>query len=476
MERFLYMKRGALCSFIVLVAIVLGTTSMLAQTKYRTFSQQALSEKKGHPGKSLGSQVSFTFTNEDRFTRYGIHAIVGGQILAVLDSGGFPNVRVTGNSRILEVAGVAIDTQKSVTISLLIQKRLPGTKINFWWWTNSSGQRSTSTTYSKLEPTKDVQLYSQPNGGNVREYVYKKIVKRPFGVVLGIPRPDSSKMYGWMRFKTGDRKFFPDTGRPRCFDYVVRSSGLLKAFYGELKNPHSTKHDNHLKGEVHALRLAVIANDARVTEPLDVDLTRLGDLIYNDSGNPLDAFNGLTIRQILAKADSAFTFCNFFSPDDYKGLDATVGRINQAFDGEYHALSFDPFRLEGTHSLGEVPWLLPNPTASPSGVAQVKESILDEIPDGFELRQNFPNPFNPTTTIEFRLGDDPAIVSLKVYNMLGQEVATLLNEEELDGGEQEVTFDASKLSSGIYVYKVYAKSLGEGENFYQESKKMLLVR
>ncbi|HEV8539119.1 MAG TPA: T9SS type A sorting domain-containing protein [Bacteroidota bacterium] len=475
MKRFLQIRGAAVCSLIVLSLVLLGTSVLKSQSKYRTFSQQALSEKKGRPGRSLGSNVCFTFTNEDRFPRYGFHAIVGAKILAVLDSGGFPTLNVLSNYRIIEASGLFIDTGKSATICLLVQSKEPGTKVNFWWWSSAANPHIIPT-HTKLEASSDIQLFTQPNGGNVREYIYRKIITRPAGIILGIPRPDSAKSYGWVRFKTPDRKYFPDTGRARCFDYIMKSSGLTKAFHGELKNPHVKKHDNRLLGEVHALRLAVIANDARVTEPLDESSTRLGDLIYNDAGNPDDPYNGLTIRQILAKADSALTFCSLFTPDEYNELHATIAKINQAFDGDYNALSFEPFLLAGTHSLGEVPWLLPNPTASPSGMAQVNASIIDEEPEGFELRQNYPNPFNPTTTIEFNLGDDPVIATLKVYNMIGQEVATLINEEELDGGEQIVDFNAGPLASGIYVYKITAKSLGEEPQFYQETKKMMLLR
>ena len=58
----------------------------------------------------------------------------------------------------------------------------------------------------------------------------------------------------------------------------------------------------------------------------------------------------------------------------------------------------------------------------------------------YELRQNYPNPFNPITTIEFNLGQ-PSTVTLKVYDIIGREVATLFENEALDEGEQEIDFD-----------------------------------
>jgi|WetSurMetagenome_2_1015567.scaffolds.fasta_scaffold16044_1 photosystem II stability/assembly factor-like uncharacterized protein len=90
-----------------------------------------------------------------------------------------------------------------------------------------------------------------------------------------------------------------------------------------------------------------------------------------------------------------------------------------------------------------------------------------EMPIGFALDQNFPNPFNPSTIISYQLpvsGD----VTLKVYDVLGNEVATLVNEEK-PAGSYEVKFDATGLSSGIYFYKLQVGSL-------VETKKMLLLK
>ena len=75
-------------------------------------------------------------------------------------------------------------------------------------------------------------------------------------------------------------------------------------------------------------------------------------------------------------------------------------------------------------------------------------------PDDFVLNQNYPNPFNPSTTISFELPSE-SFVSLKVYNVLGKEVATLVSEK-LVAGRYDVTFNGSQLTSGVYFYRLQA--------------------
>jgi hypothetical protein len=88
-------------------------------------------------------------------------------------------------------------------------------------------------------------------------------------------------------------------------------------------------------------------------------------------------------------------------------------------------------------------------------------------PEQFELDQNFPNPFNPTTSISFNLPMD-SDVKLNVFNVLGEEVAELLNEN-ITAGYHSINFNASELNSGIYFYKL------ETNNFTQ-IRKMMLVK
>jgi len=106
------------------------------------------------------------------------------------------------------------------------------------------------------------------------------------------------------------------------------------------------------------------------------------------------------------------------------------------------------------------------------GYATAPVTALEEINSrhyrkGFALSQNYPNPFNPSTTIEFRL-PQPEYVELKIYNILGKEVMTLVSMK-LNQGNFNYTFDGINLASGIYCYQLVA-----GE--YMEAKKMILLK
>jgi len=93
-------------------------------------------------------------------------------------------------------------------------------------------------------------------------------------------------------------------------------------------------------------------------------------------------------------------------------------------------------------------------TSNGGGLAtSVEDSNVRQLPAQIKLRQNYPNPFNPSTTIAYEV-PERSIVSLKVYNLLGQTVATLLNNESIAAGNHTVRFDARNLASGVYLYQL----------------------
>jgi hypothetical protein len=99
-------------------------------------------------------------------------------------------------------------------------------------------------------------------------------------------------------------------------------------------------------------------------------------------------------------------------------------------------------------------------------VLSINESNYN-VAGNFELLQNYPNPFNPTTKIGFRISDR-GFVTLKIYDILGNEIATLVNEEK-PTGEYEVVFSGTNLPSGIYFYKLTAGK-------FSDTKKLVLLK
>jgi probable HAF family extracellular repeat protein len=106
------------------------------------------------------------------------------------------------------------------------------------------------------------------------------------------------------------------------------------------------------------------------------------------------------------------------------------------------------------------------------------------LPNDFSLEQNYPNPFNPSTKIHFTIPasslnpfskGEGILVSLKIYDVLGNEVATLVNEEK-PAGVYEVTFDASELSSGIYFYRIAIHSDNLSTGAFTETRKMMIMK
>ena len=100
-------------------------------------------------------------------------------------------------------------------------------------------------------------------------------------------------------------------------------------------------------------------------------------------------------------------------------------------------------------------------------LVSVPEPYAGTVPGEFTLAQNYPNPFNPTKQIMYGLPQQSR-VRLTIYNVLGQEVATLVDEEQ-EAGSYQVRFDARGLASGIYFYRLQA-----GE--FVETKNLLLVK
>jgi len=99
--------------------------------------------------------------------------------------------------------------------------------------------------------------------------------------------------------------------------------------------------------------------------------------------------------------------------------------------------------------------------------AELKDIETETTPEAYSLSQNFPNPFNPNTTIRYEI-PVAGVVTIKLYDLLGREVRVLVNEHK-PPGRYQVTFDAGTLASGVYYYRLDAGG-------FHSVKKLVLIR
>jgi hypothetical protein len=306
---------------------------------------------------------------------------------------------------------------------------------------------------------------TMPNEGNIRDSTFGRGAYSQ-GVFIGIERLDNSKRFGWEYFSRSlyIRHALPQNGTARPFDRIGS-----RFFVGQVRNPGLLRYNNKLVGELLALKLNIAASDVGLIPG------GLGDLVFKDTSSAGNILNNRTLRKTAIFCDSLMTLWTSYHGVDYGKLYFWLNKINTTFAGAFDTVSTSPLLVKSTLPLFSVPFLVPSsdpPTSIPPFQEQV---VADDVPGEFVLLQNYPNPFNPLTTIEFIL-PEPAIVSLKVYNILGQEIASIINNVTMDDGRQIVDFDASKLSSGVYFYQLIAEKLDGSGVLSTNVKKMMLLR
>jgi hypothetical protein len=217
------------------------------------------------------------------------------------------------------------------------------------------------------------------------------------------------------------------------------------------------------------------------------------NLIF-DEGTGFDAahfFNGKTVSEIAGWLDKYMSGFNDTTkkavhPPELAELDSMelyriIRLINSSFVGPIDTFSFGSgLSLKPVKALSDVPYLHLDASFASKGSIQVKP-IPEQVPDVFTLFQNYPNPFNPSTIIEFNL-PNKSIVTLKLYNILGEEVTTLLNKEEMEDGYQQVELSSNELNlaSGVYIYRIIAEFVVDEDNpvgqKFVSVKKMVILK
>jgi len=121
----------------------------------------------------------------------------------------------------------------------------------------------------------------------------------------------------------------------------------------------------------------------------------------------------------------------------------------------------------GTYGVSDSSNLHDTTMALSFGINTKFHGVIRNQPDSWKITQNYPNPFNPVTTIQYEVARESRI-RLKLYDITGREINTLVDEVK-PAGEYGVSFDASGLPSGVYIYRIEADK-------FNESKKLILLR
>lgn len=191
---------------------------------------------------------------------------------------------------------------------------------------------------------------------------------------------------------------------------------------------------------------------------------------YRAVNNPVYVYSGFQESNKYAFLSGGFTLTAGLTPDDWAMMLSAGPYTIAAGDSVTVGFAF----LGGTN-LADLQLNADAARARWATVVDVKDERMPGIPGRFALHQNFPNPFNPTTRFSYDLAAAGS-VSLKVYDLLGREVATIVQADQ-PAGRFSVNFDASMLASGLYFYRLTAtNATGGTQQQFSDIRKFMLVK
>ena len=266
-------------------------------------------------------------------------------------------------------------------------------------------------------------------------------------------------VYGFMAYSFGNPKIqlrtVDDIVSDEVFTWPTRDIDLYRFQRSDAADPSEgvadtirTEHDNVAEWDFAA---SYDGNDFTYRFAIDVSGGDFSDPVYAS----LSDQDGTMPEMTLSSAELEDIVEEYMDADESKTFIWTVFLV--ADDGEEVQVS----DKDGPEFIPAYREVLIQGSLTTSGETE------DELPGTVELKQNFPNPFNPTTVISFAVPEDTD-VRLTVYDVLGRQVTQLVNEHK-SAGTYEVNFDATRLSSGVYIYRLEA-----GETI--RTKRMMLVK
>ncbi|GEM_PF-4069608 len=458
---------------------VMGVVAYIGDaTEYRSFSPESLLVKNPNKRKTASTSWCFEFPNASLHRDPATLLHVEFKNAALQFDSHAPFARAENKDRrgkIWEFSEGGVAYGSSAHICGQTSKSKPQ-EVKRWWWATEGGMLGLIQG-SKL-PTSQSPGPAMPNAANFRKEIFEQV---PFNkdrpLMVGVADPNArSKKIAYVTFaKDADllgslmpgRSGKHHDGPPRCFDFFDNHKEMI----GRIRKLTPDMQSNSLFAELVAFKLNIVGSALNKT-PIG-----FGELKFNRVGHPL---HGKLLKEIDSLANIYMTYCDSISIGSAQQLYLALHQINRAFEGPLDTVTFvTKLAFTGVRPIAEVPYLVRDPAIVPSRITPAAMATSAE-PDNFEVHQNYPNPFNPTTTIEFSL---PArsLVTLTVYDMLGQQVATLLDRAEMEDGAQEISFDASRLASGVYFYRIVADEfVGDeealGSRSYVSMKKMILLK
>jgi hypothetical protein len=433
---------------------------------YRTFQASELTVKSPVPSAAIGSKWEFQITNNTGATVNGLFVQFYAPLVHLTNYAPFVSTRSRAGVDGVEYTLTEGSLPPGGLLTIDGNSRDPLGAILNAHWLNEQGE-TVGADMGAIAPVTEEPLVPMPNTANVREAVYDLAgVKAGAPIVVGLPQPHGYPG-AWVNLKTSKNflRSFVDgglthSGIPHGLDRNDKGYPIV----GEQQYLSPTVANNEFFAQLVALKLNIRMSDEHISP------AGFGSFAYFEANQP---YRGMLIRDIATKGDSMMTFYWKYTQENFKCMNALIGRINQAFDGPIDTISFvNELQLTGFVSEAAGTYLFSPEMAFPTAHAN---AIAAAEPSQFHLNQNYPNPFNPTTTISFTV-DAPAVVTLKVYNELGQEVATLMNQNSLGVGAASVEFNGSNLASGTYFYRITTVYASGNRAPVTDVKKMMLVK